>query len=187
MKLLALVIASLSALPLLSSATTAQEQEMLIHGQQPVLPLVDPKEFRPLGDAYNPPPATMKDRWTIKVDKTKRGTSVPIPEDKVIEFCSGADGCIVRLGMHNWDDTGRVASRHFLFFYNKDTKVWRSEFGDWAGANSNNVTEHVAQVFACYFTDGAFSNWRDNGDTSADFGLLSWDQYNADCFLTLVR
>ena len=37
------------------------------------------------------------------------------------------------------------------------------------------------------FTDGAYANWQNTGDTSSDFGLLSWNQYNADCYLTFVR
>lgn len=126
------------------------------------------------------------DRATFVAPRTQRGTTTEISEGDVVKFCSGKDGCIVRIGMHNWDDTGRVASRHFLFFYNKENGVWRSEAGDIAGTNKNNATEHVNNSWACYLTDGRYENWQDKGDTDRSFGLLSWSQYNADCYLTFV-
>jgi hypothetical protein len=186
---LTILAASVAAFAFASANVQAQEFEGPTDVQarpQPVVPFVNPSKLNPAADAYPNPPTTLTDRKTWKVTKTQRGTTLPIAESDIINFCSGADGCIVRLGMHNWDDTGRVASRQFLFFYNKDTRVWRAD-NDSAGENNNNITEHVAQVFACYFTDGAFSNWQDQGDKTPEFGLLSWNQYNADCFLTIVR
>src|SRR5262249_47539075 len=152
----------------------------------PVLPRVDPREIKkdvPSCSNIYPDP-NLPDRQSYCVPKTQRGTTLAIPETDVIKFCSGKDGCIVRMGMYNWDDTGRVASRHFLFYYNKDSKVWRAEAGDTTGTNQNGVVEHVANFWSCYFTDGEYENWTGK-DTSSDFGLLSWNQYNADCFLTL--
>jgi hypothetical protein len=178
-------VAFTTVLPLTFSIVNAQESAA--PGPQPMVPHVDPGAFKAAADAYSDPPPALTDRKTFVAPKTSRGTTVPIPEATVIQFCSGKDGCIVRMGMHNWDDTGRVASRHFLFFYNKDAKTWRAELGDTAGTNANNVTEHVNQSWSCYFTDGAYSNWQNLGDTSLDFGLLSWNQYNADCYLTFVR
>jgi len=135
-------------------------------------------------DAY--PTPNLPDRITFVAPRPQRGTTVPIPEEVVIKFCSGKDGCSVRLGMHNWDDTGRVASREFLFFYNKDTGVWRAST-DAAATNQNNVTDHVYQAWSCYFTDGQFENWQNKGDTTKTFGLLSWNEYNADCYITFIR
>jgi hypothetical protein len=181
---------SLFALGILLSLTfsPAQAQQSAEPGPQPIVPHVEPKNFITnfnANTAYPPPPQNQRPSWVAT--KTQRGTTVTIPEQTIIDNCSGLDGCIIRMGMINWDDTGRVASRHFLFYYNKDTKVWRAEFGDSAGTNNNNVTEHVANVWACYFTDGQFLNWVDQGDKSLDFGLLSWNQYNADCSLVIVR
>ena len=161
-------------------------------GPQPVVPRVDPNTIKPNAgscDAVYPDPGGLTDRKTYCAPRTQRGTTVAIPEADVIKFCSGKDGCIVRMGMYNWDDLGRVASRHFLFYYNQYNKTWRAgyEAGELAGTNQNNTTEHVANFWSCYFTDGAFDNFTDKGDTSSDFGLLSWNQYNADCFLTFVR
>jgi len=153
-KVCAGTLLGLAMLPLTLQAQDRSVQAVVPNvesGSQPIVPRVDPKEINPLSDAYPDPPATLADRKTWKATKTQRGTSVSISEADVIKFCSGKDGCIVRLGMHNWDDTGRVASRHFLFFYNKDTRVWRAEFGDWAGANSNNITGACCSGFFLLF------------------------------------
>lgn len=153
--------------------------ESVAPGPAIVIPMAEPN------DVY--PTPNKPDRITFIAPKTQRGTTTAIPEEVVIKFCSGKDGCIVRIGMHNWDDTGRVASRHFLFFYNKQTGAWRSEAGDIQGTNKNNVTEHVNHSWACYFTDGRYENWQDKGDADNNFGLLSWNEYNADCYLTIVN
>jgi hypothetical protein len=198
----ALLIAASSA-GILLGAFMAQGQEhqatpSAAAGPQPVVPRVDPHTIKlnaaSCDAVYPDPPSSLTDRKTYCAPRTMRGTTVPIPEADVIKFCSGKDGCIVRMGMYNWDDTGRVASRHFSFYYNKDSRVWRaggevtvSALGDTAGTNNNNVTEHVANLWSCYFTDGTYDSWNDKGDSTTDFGLLSWNQYNADCFLTLVR
>jgi hypothetical protein len=136
------------------------------------------------GPAYPDPPASKGK--TYVAPRTNRGTTTPIPEEDVIKYCSDKAGCDVRIGMHNWDDQGRVASRQLLFFYNKDTGVWRSSVGDIQGTNNNNITEHVNNSWSCYFTDGLFENWVDKGDTTKQFGVLSWSQYNADCWVTLM-
>src|SRR5580704_6389202 len=104
---------------------------------------------------------TASSSQTFYACRTLRGTTTPILEEEVKKYCSTTNGCIVRIGMHNWDDTGRVASRHFLFFYNPVSHTWRSEAGDIQGTNMNNVTEHVNNSWSCYFTDGQYSNWKD--------------------------
>jgi hypothetical protein len=125
------------------------------------------------------------DRVSFNVSKNQRGTTVPVPVAVVSRLCGDQDGCSVRIGMHNWDDTGRVASREFLFFYNRQNRAWRASAGDPSGTDSNNTVQHVNNSWACYLTDGEYANW--NGtDSAAGFGLLSWNQYNADCWLTLI-
>ena len=129
---------------------------------------------------------TRNDRTTFVDEKNNRGTTTVVPEDVVIRLCGDKDGCKIRIGLHNWDDTGRVASRETLFYYNRRNRAWRAELSDPAGTNSNNVTEHIINAWACYFTDGRYQNWADLGDKDANFGLLSWNQYNADCFMVIV-
>ncbi|MGO7038431.1 hypothetical protein ACCS60_08695 [Rhizobium acaciae] len=169
----------------LLSISNSVAQESVLSGSVIIEPHVDPNEMRALSDAY--PTPNKPDRATFEALRTQRGTTAKIPLEVVVKLCSGKDGCTVRIGMHNWDDTGRVASRHFLFFYNKENGAWRAEAGDVAGTNKNNGTQHVNNSWACYFTDGLYENWQDKGDIDDNFGLLSWNQYNADCYLTLVN
>jgi hypothetical protein len=115
-----------------------------------------------------------------------RGTTIEIPESVIASLCGDFDGCSVRLGMYNWDGTGRTASRESLLYYNTSTRTWRASAGDPAGMNFNAVTEHIIQAWACYFTDGSYSAWTNYGDYSSNFGLLSWNQYTAACRLSII-
>lgn len=150
------------------------------------IPPVDPNTLSATRDDYSS--LERADRKTFVVSKNQRGTTVRIPEETVKKFCSDKDGCTIRIGMHNWNDTGRVASRHYIFFYNPTNRAWKVESPphDPEGTNQDNVTTHVNQSWSCYLTDGQYSNWADIGDSDSDFGLLSWNQYNADCYLTII-
>lgn len=117
--------------------------------------------------------------------KSQRGTTIPIAESTVSTYCGDFDGCTIRLGMYDWDGTQRTASREFLFYYNSGNRNWRAS-NDNAGTNYNDGTQHVYQAWSCYFTDGQYSGWANQGDPNGNFGLLSWDQYNADCRLTIL-
>jgi hypothetical protein len=184
----------------LSAAATqpGQAQEPLKTGAPIVLPPVTPEAAAKLkaenaaapaapaaaGSSYPDPPAS-KGKTYVAL-RTNRGTTVPVPEEDVIRYCGDKAGCNIHIGMHNWDNQGRVASRQFLFFYNKDTGVWRTDAGDVQGTNANNITEHVNNSWSCYFTDGLFANFVDQGDTDRRFGVLSWNNENADCWVTIM-
>jgi len=120
------------------------------------------------------------------VPKHKRGSTIAIRESVISNLCGDFDGCQVRIGMFDWDGTGRMDSNEFLFFYNRTNKNWRGSFDHEPGQNQNTTTEHPAKYSACYFTDGKFENWVNKNDISADFGLMSWRQYNAGCMLTII-
>ncbi len=125
------------------------------------------------------------ERQTVTV--YSRGTTLSIPEAYIRDLCGDWDGCTLRMGMYNWDGTQRTASRESLFYYNNNTKTWRASREDRYGMNGNGVTEHVMEAWACYFTDGQYSNWGNNGDFDLNFGLLSWNQYTAQaCKLTII-
>lgn len=126
------------------------------------------------------------ERQTYTAWSSGRGTSVNIPELTVYDLCGDWDGCTLRMGMYNWDGTGRTASRDSLFYYNTWAKTWRASEGDVAGTNNNGVTEHIMNSWACYFTDGQYTSWWNQGDFDLNFGLLSWNQYNATCKLTII-
>jgi hypothetical protein len=125
-------------------------------------------------------------RQTYTAWNWQRGTTVTIPESTIRDLCGDWDGCTLRLGMYNWDGTRRTASRDSLFYYDNATRTWRASAGDKAGKNNNQVTEHAMQAWACYFTDGEYISWFNRGDFDTNFGLLSWNQYNATCKLTII-
>jgi hypothetical protein len=124
---------------------------------------------------------------SFRAYKSQRGSTVSLPESTIATLCGDLDGCTLRMGMYNWDNTGRVASRDNLFFYNTVNRTWRAMNGDWYGADYNGTTEHIMESWACYFTDGYYYNWTNYGDGSIGFGLLSWNQYDAECWLTIIN
>jgi len=126
------------------------------------------------------------ERQTYTAWSSSRGTTTNIPEKTVYDLCGDWDGCSLRLGMYNWDGTARTASRESLFYYNRWNKNWRASRSDTAGTNNNGATQHVMHAWACYFTDGEYINWFNRGDFDLNFGLLSWNQYNATCKLTII-
>lgn len=126
------------------------------------------------------------ERQTYTAWNSQRGTTVNIPESTIAYLCGDWDGCSIRMGMYNWDGSRRTASRETLFYYDTATKNWRAERSDTAGTNNNNTTQHIMHAWACYFTDGEYINWYNRGDFDTNFGLLSWNQYNATCKLTII-
>jgi len=130
--------------------------------------------------------AYAQDRVTYTASIAQRGTTVLIPLATVITLCGDVDGCEIRMGMYNWDGTGRTASRSSLFYYNQFNRNWRAEAGDAAGTVGNNVTQHVMNAWACYLTDGHYNNWTNHGDLNQGFSVLSWNQYVANCRVTLI-
>lgn len=118
--------------------------------------------------------------------RNTRGSTVEVSVSVVAAFCGDFDGCKIRLGMHNWDNTGRVASRETLMYYNRTNHAWRASVGDPAGMDFDGMVQHVLQSWACYFTDGRYKGFKNLGDSELNFGLLSWSQYNADCRLTII-
>lgn len=126
------------------------------------------------------------ERQTYYAWSSGRGSTVNIPEQTIRDLCGDWDGCSLRMGMHNWDGTSRIASRSSLFYYNPSNKNWRAERNDTAGTNNNRTTQHIMNAWTCYFTDGDYINWVDRSDYSLNFDLLSWSQYNASCLLTII-
>lgn len=126
------------------------------------------------------------------------GTSTPIRMTDIVRLCQDMDGCSIRMAMFNWDGTGRVASRDFLFFYNPATRGHRASAvvpigaggdlgGDGQGFDANGTVEHDAQAWACYFTDGEYSASLGT-DLAAGFNLLLWNQYPAAvCWMTIIE
>jgi hypothetical protein len=146
-------------------------------------PIVLPSpEAAAAGSSYPDPPLS-KGKTYVAL-RTQQGTGTTVPEEDIIKHCSDKAGCNIHLGMYNWDGQARVASRQFLFYYNRDTGAWRTS-DDIQGTNANNVVEQVYQSWNCYFTDGVYVN-ASGTDQDGRFNVLSWSPYNADCWLTIM-
>jgi hypothetical protein len=89
--------------------------------------------------------------------------------------------------MSNYDGTGVVSFSRFMFFYDKNTKNWKSDNAQ--GRKGNIKTETIGQNFACHFTNAQYVNYETLGDRDLDFGLLSGKDKEkvADCVLTIVK
>ena len=65
-------------------------------------------------------------RQTYTAWSSQRGSTVNIPEATVKALCGDWDGCTLRMGMYNWDGTGRTASRDSLISRKHLTSLSRS-------------------------------------------------------------
>jgi hypothetical protein len=133
-------------------------------------------------------------RYSVSVTKAERFTTKPLDMKRLEYLCGDMDGCSIRLGMFNWDGQMRLASREGLFYYNKDTRRWRSSLSNISAGGPNDVdgtdfdgtTQHVMQSFSCYVTDGEYVN-RSESDSKRGFGLLAWDNtWSGDCWVTFI-
>jgi len=134
---------------------------------------------------YPPPPVNTAQQYTLWAKVANIGTTVPVNMKRITSLCGDGDGCTFRLGMYNWDGSGRTASRESLMYYNPVNFVWRTSAGDIPGTDDNRVVEHVMNAWSCYFTDGEYVNTLGT-DSVQGFGLLSWTNYTADCVLTIT-
>jgi hypothetical protein len=133
-------------------------------------------------------------RYSVSVTKAERFTTKPLDMKRLEYLCGDMDGCQIRLGMFNWDNQMRLASREGLFYYNKDTRRWRSSLSNTSAGGPNDVdgmdfdgtTQHVMQSFSCYVTDAEYVN-RAESDSRRGFGLLAWDNtWSGDCWVTFI-
>ncbi len=123
------------------------------------------------------------------------GTSRRIPQDTLLSLCGDVDGCQVRLGMTHWssDIETETASRSALFYYASNGR-WRASSGitnwDPAGEDNNRVTQHVLSIWdTCFFTDGHYRRYGDQGDNLVGMELLVWNgnkNPSRTCQLTLI-
>ena len=181
---------------LLPLSSPAAGQEMMAPSFQPPMPMAKPV----------PPKANRTDEYrtdagpgrvTYVATHGTVGTTTPVKITDIVSLCGDKDGCTIRMGMANFDGTGRVASRDFLFFYNPANQAWRASAivgiapgyqlnNDPSGQDDNGTVEHVNQSWSCYFTDGEYSNQK-GSDIQAGFGLLPWTQITADCWMTIIE
>lgn len=121
------------------------------------------------------------------------GRTKTIAQDILVALCGDADGCEVRLGMTRWsnDNVTETASVTFEFYYFPADGHWRSSApNDTWGVDGDNATNHVRDAWnTCYFTDGTYSNYQNQGDQQKGMQLLVYNGYahpNCTCELTLI-
>lgn len=123
------------------------------------------------------------------------GRTKTIPQDTLEALCADPDGCQVRLAMTRWssDANTESASVFFTFYYSAADGHWRAsntDAGDASGVDGDGKTTHVRNIWStCYFTDGTYDQYRDQGDTGRGMQLLVWNNYknqNRTCEMTLI-
>jgi hypothetical protein len=122
------------------------------------------------------------------------GRTRQIPQQVINDLCGDKDGCEVRLGMTLWDNNAstQTASITGVLYYSIDDGRWRASdnVGNAEGVDGSNGTQHAMNAWnTCFFTDGSYSNYADQGDSQKGMSLLVWNGYgNAGrtCELTLI-
>jgi hypothetical protein len=140
-----------------------------------------PEELRP----YNTRPYHLS-LTTIYAGATKR-----IPQEVIDDYCGDPEGCEIRIGMTRWtnDTQTETANRGpYLFYYSIPDGHWRHL--DTAGVDGNNTTQHVINIWSvCFFTDGNYSGYANQGDPDIGMNLLLWNGYGGatrTCELTII-
>lgn len=119
------------------------------------------------------------------------GRTRTVPKDVLESLCATPDGCEVRLGMTRWGNGAETetASRSFRFYYSTGDGRWRTS-EDRVGVAGNKVTEHASNIWdTCYFTDGTYGGYKNQGDRGTGMQLLVWNGYKnpaRTCELTLI-
>jgi len=123
------------------------------------------------------------------------GRTKTIPQDTLKALCADPDGCQVRLAMTRWssDALTESASVFFTFYYSADNGRWRASSTDAGNANGvdgDGKTTHVRNIWdTCFFTDGTYKQYKNEGDKAPGMQLLVWNKYNNQnrtCELTLI-
>lgn len=114
--------------------------------------------------------------------------SVPVDDTLLLQLCGDIDGCSLSLGMRNPDvrfsDNRYIMSFPYAFSVAASvngTRVWHAAGFNDAGApiapllrDGADGSENVISSGDCRFTDGAFVDGVDQGDTGPGFSLLNW-------------
>ena len=122
------------------------------------------------------------------------GRTKSIPQNVLEDLCGDQDGCEYRLAMTRWssDRDTESASRSGILYYSKGDGHWRASSGesDAFGVDGDGTTQHVKDIWGtCYFTDGNYTQYENQGDKEKGMQLLVWKDYthpNRTCELTLI-
>jgi len=141
-----------------------------------------------------------KPLWRYHMSLTARnygGRTKTIPKEILAKLCGTRDGCEVRLGMTRWDNDSKTqtASGSYRFYYNPNDGHWRTAQGVNNGDGPEGVigdgsTQHAVNIWnTCFFTDGTYDKYQDQGDKNTGMQLLVWNgsgNAGRTCELTLI-
>lgn len=128
-------------------------------------------------------------RYVVEArDNGVKPFSVPVDDTLLMQLCGDVDGCTLSLGMRNPDvrfaDNRYIMSFPYAFSVAapvNGTRVWHAAGFTDAGVpiapllvDGANGSEHVISSGDCRFTDGAFADGVDQGDSGLGFALLNW-------------
>jgi len=124
------------------------------------------------------------------------GRTKTIPNEILTALCGKPDGCEVRLGMTRWDNDNETETASIVnrFYYSPADRRWRTNNPrDSAGIIGGGGTTHAMDAWStCYFTDGTYQNYQDQGDKGTGMQLLvgnNGGKYNnpaRTCELTII-
>lgn len=136
--------------------------------------------------------------YHLTVTVASAGSTVPVPDDIMVELCGDRDGCEFRLGLTrwvDWDYRTAAASDGGRLYYDPLNGHWRTDRSV-QGTDGDGVIEHPLNAGnrdgdtwdTCYFTDGTYSGFVGLSD-GPGFSLLMWNGYDGaerTCELTLI-
>ena len=123
------------------------------------------------------------------------GRTKTIPKEILTKLCGTRDGCEVRLGMTRWDNDSKTqtASASYRFYYNPNDGHWRTSQGVNNGDGPEGVigdgsTQHAVNIWnTCYFTDGTYDKYQNQGDKNTGMQLLVYNGSNTWNFVASAR
>lgn len=100
-----------------------------------------------------------------------------IPQTLLEDYCGDYDGCDVTLSMRYWTgfEAEKASRGPNKFYYDISSRRWRMANTDTAGTDGAGGTQHVLNAWSCYFTDGAYNNFADQGDAAIGMSLMIWN------------
>jgi hypothetical protein len=105
------------------------------------------------------------------------GKTRPIPQQLLEDYCGDYDGCNVTVSMRYWSgfEAEKASRGPNKFYYDVPTRRWRMANTDAAGIDGQGGTQQAMNAWSCYFTDGAYNNFADQGDTAVGMALMIWN------------
>ncbi len=105
------------------------------------------------------------------------GKTRPIPQALLEDYCGDYDGCDVTLSMRYWTgfEAEKASRGPNKFYYDVPSRRWRMANTDTAGTDGAGGTQHALNAWSCYFTDGSYNAFADQGDGAVGMALMIWN------------